>query len=159
MLNNRKSVNFNPFSGIIMTVITLVMIYFIFKGLFALASWIMPVLAIATLFINYHVYLDFGKFIRNLFMDNWVLGIGAVLLSIMLMPFLIVYLFSKALLLKKFDNSKAESFWNTKKNDIPDDEYVDFEEVEDDEAVRIELPPIDPKVKRSEDNSYDEFFK
>ncbi len=158
MLNNRNSFQFSPLMGFIMLVITLVMIYFLVKGLFFIASWVMPILAIATLFIDYKVYLDYGKFVVDLFKNNWVMGIGVGILSVALMPFLILYLFAKALLLRKFKNGRADQMWEEKK---VSDEYIEFEEVQDDDIPIIELPKLKPKIKEApkKDNSYDEYFE
>ncbi len=158
MLNQRKNYRANPLMGVLTLVISIVIIYFLVKGLFYLASWAMPILAIATLIINHNVYLDFGKFISNIFKENWVLGIGAVLLTLALLPFVVFYLFGKAMMLRKIDNSKAESIWNKKEE--KDDEYLEFEEIVDEEPTIIELPDVgEVKNKKRDDNSYDEFFK
>ncbi len=139
-----------------MLVLTIVIIYFLIKGLFYLASWAMPILAILTLVLNYRVYLDYGKFIQRVFQENWVFGIGLVLLSITLMPFLILYLFSKAILTRKLENKDVKDFWDKKKDG--GDEYVEFEEVNDEPTI-IELPKLDKKIKDRQGNDYDDYFK
>lgn len=158
MLNQRNSFKVSPLMGLILLGLVLFFIYIIFKGLFALASTIMPVLAIATIFIDYKVYVSFGKTLVNLLKSNILLGLGAVALTFIAFPLVILFLFSKALI-KRFalKSVKDNPLFQEKKHE---DEYLDYEEieVEAEDIPMIELPPVEPKKAKTEKNPFDDYF-
>lgn len=167
MLNRRNTFKVSPLMGLIMVILASILIYMLVKGLFALASWAMPVLAIATLIIDYKVYVGFGKFLVELIKKNLVLGLAGVALTFIAFPFVILFLFSKAVFtkyaMKSIKDNPMFQEMNARRKDtgyINDDDYIEYEEVDDEpeNTTRIELPPIEPKVKKEEKNPFDDYF-
>lgn len=166
MLNQRNTFKVSPLMGLIMVILFSILVYMLVKGLFALASWAMPVLAIATLIIDYKVYVNFGKFLIELLKKNLVMGLAGVALTFIAFPFVILFLFSKAVFVKYAMKSIKDNpiFKERKISDdgyISDDEdYIEYEEIDDEPAntPRIELPPIEPKMKKEEKNPFDDYF-
>lgn len=156
MLNQRNTFRVSPLMGLIMFILFMVFIYMMIKGLFALASYIMPVLVIATLLIDYKVYMNYGKFLIDLFQKSFVTGILGSALTFFLFPLVILFLFTKAIFTRFVLKSvKKNPIFQEQKSE---DEYIEFEEVEDEEVPFIELPPVEPK-SNPKDNPYDGYFK
>jgi hypothetical protein len=157
-MDNRRIFKMDPLVGLIMLVATLVILYFLVKGLYSLATAILPVLIIATLIIDYKVYLDFGRSLVKLIRNNLVWGLLASTATFFLFPFVALFLFGKALL---FRMAKSKGFIpDSRKPATHEDEYLDFEEVREEISI-IELPPIKPrdtKVHNTKRNDYDDFF-
>lgn len=165
MLNQRNSFKVSPLMGLIMVILFAILVYMLIKGLFALASWAMPILAIATLIIDYKVYVTFGKFLVELFKKNVIMGLAGVVLTFVAFPFVILYLFSKAIIKKYAMKSiKDNPIFKERNKDgsyNSDEEYIDYEEVDEEPGnmTRIELPPVEPKAKKEEKNPFDDYFK
>lgn len=152
-------VRISPLSVIIMLVVLLVIIYMLFRGLMALASWAMPVLLIATLIIDYKVYPRYIRYVLGLYQRSIGLGIVATLLTVFLFPLVILMLFSQALLGWWLGNKVKGNPVFQDPRQARESEYVEYEEVEDvdlSEPEGIELPPVEPKPK--DRNRYDDFF-
>ncbi len=160
MTNQRNIFKISPLMAIVILGIILLVFYLLVKGLFTIASWLMPFLLIATLIINYKVVLDYITFLGQLLKNNPIMGVLGILMTFMLSPFVVAFLFAKALLYRKADQyfRKAEEAKTQR-----DGEYVDFEEIVEKEipSRRIELPPLREKEpqKKSNSNDYDELFK
>jgi hypothetical protein len=165
MLNQKNTFKISPLMGLIMLVLFAILAYMMVKGLFALASSAMPVLAIITLFVDYKVYVTFGKFLIDLLKKNIVMGLVGVALTFIAFPFVILYLFSKAII-KKYAMKKMKDnpmFQERTVNDdgyLNNDDYIEYEEVgdESENIPRIELPPVEPKMKKKEENPFDDYF-
>ncbi len=154
MLENRKFLKLDPLTSIIALVLFCLLTYFIIKGLWSFASWAMPVLAIATLLIDYTVYVKYGNFLINNFKKHPITGIAWILLTLAGFPLVILFLFGKSLVTRFVKKKIKEAKMEHERR--PENQYLDYEEVRDEEPTIIELPPI--KEKRKEDNHYDDFF-
>lgn len=151
-----KSDSNNPLSTII-TVVFVILVLFLLFRLFAFVTRILtfltPILLIATLIIDHKVVLNYVKMLVNMTKKSWPMGLGATILSIIGIPFVSVFLFSKAMLKRKVKKvvtkAKAER----------EGEFVTFEEL-DDEVVEETQPEIleleDPDLKKK--NEYEELF-
>ncbi len=157
MLNQKKTINISPLVGLLMLGLFLFLMYLLFQGIYRLAYIAMPVLAIAALVIDYKVYVSYGKTLIKQFQKSWIWGIISVGLTVMLMPLVVLYLFSKSIMtrfvLKGVKNHPM--FQEQKEGD-----YLDYVEVEDEaeEVSYIELPPVEEKPKDPQ-NQYDDYFK
>ena len=105
MANQQKQRGYsNPlgnFTYIAMAIGALIVLYVLAKAAFNLILWIAPFLFIATLFIDYKVVLDYGKWVLGLFKMNPLYGIGASVVTFFVFPVVAFFLFGKALLKKK----------------------------------------------------------
>ena len=146
----RNSNPFGAFGSIIILILFFIALYFIAKGIFTVLSYLAPILLIITLIIDYTVVLDFGKFILRLFKNNILIGILAVLLTIVGFPIVAGFLFFRSLIRRNLKSTG--SFKET-----PKEIYTDYEEIEDEEEDFLSLPEI-KKEKQKKDNDYEQFF-
>lgn len=165
----------NPFSSIINLLIffgVLVLLYFFVGGLFKLLYLAAPFLLVATLVMNYRIVADYAIDIFETFRTDVLWGAVKVAFTVLCYPFVIGWLFAKALIYRKVGKMKQDfdaqiNTTNTnfgKKPPISAD-FADFEElssemldknkVKKDAPIIIELPK--PKDKQQDD--YDQFFK
>ncbi len=145
--------NSNPLGGfgsIIILILFFIALYFIAKGIFTVLSYLAPVLLIITLIIDYSVVLDFGKFIIRLFKNNILVGILAVLLTIVGFPIVAGFLFFRSLIRRNLKSSGSIK-------ETPKEIYTDYEEIKEDEEDFLSLPEI-KKEKQKKDNDYEQFF-
>jgi len=161
MTNRRIDINpGNSLGGILLMVFIFVALYFIAKSIFTLLSWLAPVLLIGTAIINYKVLTGYGKWLFNLLKKNPLFGILAIIMTVVGFPVVAGFLFAKALLYRKADQMKQEYETQTQ------GELIDYEEIEEDTIVPLELPPIkrtQPKVRQNPknpppNNEYEQFF-
>jgi len=160
----------SPIGGIgsiLFMVFFFIALYYIATGIFKLLLWVAPLLFIVTLFIDYKVIVDYGKWLLNLTKRNPVMGAIAILLSIGFYPVLAFFLLGKAFFKKKvkevaaqFEEATGASMNGTKHRE---EEFVDYEDVTDEKEVKLELPPLQkPEPRRNKpnkDNEYDSFFE
>ncbi len=109
--------------GLIVLAVILVVMFYLFRWFYWLAALAMPVLIIATLLINYRVVTGFGVTLWKMLRHNPVVGIAAVLFSVLLLPLVVVYLFVKALLIRKVNIARKQAEIRTH------GEWIDYEEV------------------------------
>ncbi|MCB0562659.1 MAG: hypothetical protein KDD09_27095, partial [Phaeodactylibacter sp.] len=111
-----------------------------------------PIMIIAALIIDYKVVLGYLKWLVGLLKENLLLGIGAIVLSVLGFPVLSVFLLGKALFKRQVRKSEEEGRVSQK------GEYIEYEELD---SEQLELPQIERETKRQEppDNQYDEFFE
>lgn len=150
----------SPFGGItgLLSLAVFVMVaYFLFKGLFWILNLAAPVLLIATLVMDYTVVTDFVKFLIKLLKDNPIFGVIAILLSLIAYPFTAGFLFFRAMMrrtINKMQQPKQETFANGENvNDVDDDGFADYEEIE-----TLELPRVEIEKAKSRNNDYDQMF-
>jgi len=90
---------------------------------------------------------------------NPIMGIVAIGATVFLYPLVALFLFGKAMLLRKVGNLKKD-FETRQKG-----EYAEFEEIEDirpDQPIKpdlIELPPMREKQKQARRNDYEDLFE
>ena len=156
----RKEINFNnnnPFSsltGIVLVVLFLVALYFIARAIFTILYYLSPIMIVAALIVDHKVVIGYLKWMVGLLRDNLLLGIGAIVLSVLGFPVLSAFLLSKALFKRQVKKVQDEA-------QAPrEGEYIEFEELD---SEPLELPPIEKEEKKQEpprqDNRYDEFFE
>ncbi len=160
MAQQNKGFNWlNLLPSILMLFAAIYVIGFIASSVYTILSYIAIGLFIATAFINYNVILDYGKMLINMLRRNPIMGIVAIGATVFLYPIVALYLFGKAMLIRKVGNLKKQ--FETRQQG----EYAEFEEVEDirpDKPVKpdlIELPPIRKKQKETRRNDYEDLFE
>ena len=161
MTNQNKGINFiNLIPSILMMVMAFVVIYWVATGIYAILSYISIGLFAATAIINYKVLLDYGKMLFNLLQRNPLMGLVGIGLTFFLYPLVALFLFGKAMLLRKVGQMQKR-FENRQQG-----EFVEYEEVDDAHPERpqiFELPPLQekPKQKPKQDprNDYEDLFE
>jgi hypothetical protein len=150
----RRKVDINPFNSItsiLFLVLAFVALYWLATGIFKILTVAAPFLLVAALLIDYRVVVNYGKWLWNLLRKNPLMGIGGILLTFFGFPIISGFLLGKALLYRKVNKIKEE--FDTKQNG----EFAEFEELDDEPQIRMELPEIKKPQKRKDDD-YDQFF-
>lgn len=162
MSTSRSPFDRNPLGGIGGFIVGLIFLYVLFKlagWFFALLWWAAPIIFIASLIIDHKVFLGYAGSIKRLFQRNWIMGLVAGVLSLVLYPLVSTYLLGMALFKKKMKEKVAEA--DIRQNG----EWADFEEVStepmDLDIDYEELPPAPEPLARGakKDTSYDELFE
>ncbi len=126
-------------------------LFFLAKGLFWVLSWAAPVLLILTLIIDHKIVIDYFKYVWRMLSQNLPFGLVLSAVTIFGYPFVAGYLFFKAL--AKRSIKKA-----SEKYQQPQNEYTDYELVDEDESF-LELPPLNKtKEAPNTSNRYDDVF-
>lgn len=151
----------NGGGSLIMGIIFIVLMVLLFRGAFILLRWATPVLLIATVIINYRVLLDYGKWIVAQVRSNPLMGIALGLLSFVFFPFLVFYLFGKAVLTNKTRQSGPEYLHRESEQFVPFEEMESMpnpmEKTPEKETVIVEEAPAKAKAQEKS-NEYDQLF-
>jgi len=159
----RRKVDVNPFnsiSSILFLVLAFVALYFVATWVFKILAYAAPVMLLGALIINHKVVLNYGKWLVNLLKKNPLMGVGGVLLTFFGFPIIAGFLLGKALLFRKVDKLKKE-FEGGQTQSGSQTEFTDYEEVDDEPQVRLELPEFEkPRVnpKKDKNSDYEQFF-
>lgn len=143
------------FGLLIGLVIFLAIGYFVIKGLFTALSYVAPVLLLLAAILEYTVIIDFVRFIFKTLKEKPILGLLAIVLTIVGYPVVFGYLFLKAWTRRRM-KKHAEEIEKQRNR------YDAYEEVGEDEADFLILPKIEKptEVKKQETSSeYDNLFK
>jgi len=123
--------------GFIIIAALAMVVWFFLKSIFAVLSFVAPVLLISTLFLNFDVVKDYGKFLVNTMKTNPGMGILYGVGTFLAFPLVVAYLFSKALITrqigKKFGKKKEkfdgyEDITDKKKEE--DEDFLELPELE-----------------------------
>ncbi len=159
-INNKPNQNpFNSLMSLLVFVGVLVFLFFIFKGFVTILYWAAPVLLIITLIIRYRVVSDYAVSLFETFRTDVMMGVLKVAFTVLCYPFVIGWLFVKALFYRKMDKVKQDL--EGRISNQQGDQYADYEEVSseitditpEEKPIIIELPK--PKEKN---NPYDNLF-
>ncbi|MEM6963550.1 MAG: hypothetical protein AAF573_02210 [Bacteroidota bacterium] len=158
MSNRNKGINFiNLLPGMLMMIAALVVIYYVATGIYAILSYIAVALFVVTAIVNHRVILDYGKLLINTTRRNPIAGIIGIGLTVFFYPIVALFLFGKAMFLKKVDELKQNFETRTQ------GEFVEYEEVENKRPQKpeiIELPPLKEKQKQTRGrNDYEDLFE
>lgn len=153
----RRDINFGrspfgSFTGIIITVLIFLALFYIARFVFKLLWWVAPVLLIATLIIDYKVVWGYLQWIGRTIKNNPALGIGAIVLTLLGFPVVVAFLFGKALFKRKIKQATDEA--RAKQEGY----FIEYEEIVEDEP--LELPEVEkPKPQPKKSNEYDNLFE
>lgn len=157
-MTQRRKVDLNPLNsitGILIGIFALVALYWVATSIFWVLTKISPILLIAALIIDHKVVLNYGKWLINLVKRNPVMGIVAILLSVVAYPITFGFLLGKALLKRKVGQFTQEMERRTK------GEFVDYEEIEEKKPTILNLPDLKKtrqKEKIKKKNDYEDLF-
>jgi len=148
---------FGGIAGLLSLALFMMLAFFLFKGIFWILNLVAPVLFIATLIMDYTVVTDFVKFLSKLVKESPLMGILAIVVSLVAYPFTAGFLFFKMLMrraIKKVQQPRQQTNSNGEPvNDLDDEGYADYEEIE-----TLELPEIEVKKAETRNNDYDQMF-
>ncbi len=149
---NRPS---NPLAGIIGIAVFAIILYLLFQlamGIISIIYTIGPILLIIALIMNRHVVFDYIKWLGKTIKKDAPRGFIYSALSVIGYPFVGTFLFFKAFLqykLKKQVKTKQKR---------KEEEFVEYEEVEEEVDDFLELPDLEAPKQNAED-SYDDLFE
>lgn len=154
--------NRSPFGGIVGIVIAIVAFFVLFK-IASIFFWLVwkaaPFVFLASLFIDHKVFVGYANQIFSLFKKNWMYGVVAGGLSIVLFPLVALYLLGMAFFKQKVNKVRQEA--DIRKNG----ELIEYEEI-DTEPMDLDIPyeelpppPPPPEPTRRSTNDYDDLFK
>jgi len=155
-MQERRNVDIN-FGSSILGVLTMVLIFvglfYIVGGIGKILGLIAPILIVATAIIDHKVLLNYGKWLLNLLRKDILMGIGGVLLTVIGFPFVVGFLFVKALLYRKVKKMNKE-FEGESAGD-----FLEYEEINDDISSPLELPTFEKEAKQTKkSNDYEQLF-
>ena len=163
MANQNKGFNIvNLIPAILMLIAVFIAVGYIASGIYQILEFIAFGLFLITLGLDIaygrKVILGFAKTLISLVRKNPLFGIAAIGLTFIFHPLVALFLFGKAMLLRKVDNLKKD-FETHQQGQYT--EYVEVktnnEEIQKEEPKLIELPPLKEKQKRG--NDYDDLFE
>ncbi|MBT8218269.1 MAG: hypothetical protein KJP00_00480 [Bacteroidia bacterium] len=147
MSSNQTNKPFVSLLGAVTMIAAIILLFMLARGIFTILSFIAPILLLITLFIDYKVVLNYGKWILRQFSSggNWIVGVGASIFTVLAFPLVSVFLFGKAFLTKKISQSIPGTTSYRKEEDFADYEVID--------ESPLELPDLDEETQRKIDNN------
>ena len=143
----RKTINLVV--GILVLTGLIMALFWIFKSITTLLTWISPILLILTLIIDHKVVLNYGKMLVSRLKNDFLMGLVLTILTVIGFPFVTAFLFFKAMLKRKVKKMSQQA-------DAYGGEYVRYEEVAEEETLELpELPPKEPPAE----SQYEELFE
>lgn len=146
--------SFNLIVGVVMLVVAVMALWFVFKSVLSILTWIAPILLIITLIINRSVVFDYVKGIGNRLQNDTIMGVAQLAGTFFFFPFVSAYLFGKAMLIRKVGKIKKEM--EVEK----EGEFAEYEELDDDDV--LDLKDLDEVVQKetpkASNNQYDDLF-
>ncbi len=145
----------NPFGGILSIVLLVAFLFGLFYLFSAFAKflyWASPILIIGALIIRHKVVVNYVKQLWVLVQRMPMLGIGAILLTFLLYPFVALHLFLKALRKPIPESDAPQSPFDFFFEPPPTEEKETFTEFED-------LTEVEPETKEKSNDEYDQFFE
>jgi len=121
MKHRRFEISTNTVFGLVIAVFALIGLFWIARSIFRILIWAAPVLLILTLIINYRVVTRYLEQVWNLLKNHTIIGVGAVVLTILGFPIVVAYLFFKAWMSRKYLTEEIGP------------KFTDYQEIEDDE--------------------------
>lgn len=112
-----SKLNSKLISFLFILTIAIVILISVVRFAFSILYGIFPFLLLATLIIDRSVFKDYSSKIKSLWKENWLLGGGAIVLSVLFIPLVSLYLFVKAL------NRKQQ------KPSVKNEEWIPYEEI------------------------------
>ncbi len=148
----------NTVNRVLSLVFIVAMIYMLIKifGFVTKLLWyVAPIILIATLIMDYKVVLSYGKSLVNLTKKNTAFGAIAIILSLLGLPFVSLFLFSKAMTNRKIGKMQ-EQFQQDRTRESSFTEYEDVSEKT--EVPEVKVLDLEEKVPQKETNNYEDLF-
>ena len=166
----------NPFGSIVSLLILIgvfVLLFFMVSGFIKLLYIVAPVLLIATLLINYNLVADYVIGIFQTFRTDILFGIVKVLFTVLCYPFVIGWLFAKAMFYRKMTKLQKdlEQQMDGLNETAQNTQFTEYEEISSDlNTAKPTTEPTDevpekpiiielPKPKDPLRGDFDQLFK
>lgn len=130
----------------------LVVLFFIARGIYRLLAWVAPVLIILTMLIRFRVISNFVSTLWSMIQRKPLLGVGAVILSILAFPLVAVVLFGQAVFTKKLDDARKE--YEERKYGVE----AEYEELDSEINLREFRLPEQPEPDARQKGKYDDLL-
>lgn len=127
----------NTWGAIVLLVIVLIGLFFIARGIFWLLSVLAPILLIAAVIIDHKVVLNYVQWLVGMLKRNILVGLAAVVLSVIGYPIVFAFLLGRAIMNKRIKDFERDE------RAYREGELVDFEELPN-RPPRVELPDEKP---------------
>lgn len=148
--NQGRGNTFNLMIGVFAVIAIVMVLWYLFKSLFSILTFIAPILLIITFFINRSVIIDYVTSMFGRIKNDTLIGIAQLVGTFLFFPFVSVFLFGKAMLYRKVDKIKAQM------NEEKEGEFTEYEELDEDDV--LDLKDIEEVKKSSSSNDYDDMF-
>ncbi len=148
----------NPIVGILVSVLFLVALFMLARFFFTVLYYLSPLMLIATLVIDYRVVLEYIQWLVGLVRRNALLGVGAILLSVLGFPVVSAYLLIRAVFRRRIRQMEKEF------EEKQEGEYIDYEELNREalDLKRLEerqKAAAREKEKQQNRGDYDQYFE
>ncbi len=133
----------NTFWALILFVGLLIGVFFMARLVFRLLYFLGPVILIAALVLDHKVFLEYIGWLRKIFKRDTLMGVAAIVLSILGYPIVSAILLGRALMRRQVKTLQREQERRTQC------ELTDFEELESRQIPKF--PPLFPEEDRGEE--------
>ena len=164
-INNRNPSNnpLNALAGLLLLVVVLVTLFMLARFVFRILAFLSPALIIAALILDYKTVTGFGKWLIDLVRRSPLMGIAAIVLTVLGFPLVSAFLAGKALLTRNLRKAREQE------EERQTGEYIEFEEVEEEPLELPELSKVKrreperpanepPRKEKERDSDYDQLF-
>ena len=150
MENNQKGgfqLKGNSWGAIAILVVAFIAVFFVARGIFWLLNLVAPILLIAAVIIDYKVLINYVKWLVDLTKRNLLIGLAAIVLSIVGYPIVFAFLLGRALMNRKIKEVEKQEQVHR------EGELVEYEELELEDPPPAEVPKDEPA------SNYDDLVK
>ncbi len=128
-------------------------LFYVARFIFTILYYLSPIMIVAALIVDYKTVVGYGQWLVAQVKRNPLIGIGAILLTVLAFPLVSLFLLGKALFKKKVREVEQEAQQQRQ------GEYIEYEEL-DSEAIDLdrlqERRREEPEPRRR--SNYDDFF-
>lgn len=155
MIGRRNRFEFNTQNTIVAIVflaVTFFALFWIARGIFTILTYVAPILLLATLIINYKIVVNYGKWLWKQLQNNPIMGVIAILLTIIGFPVVSFLLFGKALLERKVKQVEEEVRMER------DGNFADYEIIDEEPLELPQRPREKVEVRQKPTDDYERLF-
>lgn len=155
MIGRRNRFEFNTQNTIVAIVflaVTFFALFWIARGIFTILTYVAPILLLATLLINYKIVVNYGKWLWKQLQNNPIMGVIAILLTIIGFPVVSFLLFGKALLERKVKQVEEEVQLER------EGRFADYEIIEEEPLELPRKPREKVEVRQKPNDDYERLF-
>ncbi len=156
-INNQRPSPFQAIVGLLLLAVFIVSMFILARFIFRILAWLSPFLLILALILDYRTVTGYFKWVWEQVRAKPVVGVLAILFSVLGFPLLATFLAGKAFLMRSVRQAKAEH------ERQQEGEYVEYETL-DSETLELPEEPERAREKRqgppqAGDSAYDRLFE
>lgn len=142
----QNSTSLSPWVSVLVLLALLTAFFFVAQYIYKFLFYISPLVIIATLILDYKVFVNYGRLVMAFMKQNVVVGISMIVLSAFLFPVISVFLLGKAILKRKINKMEAK---------IREEEntFTNYEEVDNNTVINVS------KNENARKYNYDKLFE